>query len=284
LKPAVVPAIVVVSCMLSASCGGRVERAPAPPAEPVPADVPFAIIATDDGFEAPTSIPSGLRHVTFANHGSEIHEAMLVKLAQGMSAEDYVAAVKAGSLFPAGALDYSGPGLTSPGEATELWLTVDPGEYILICWNDSHASTRPVHRFTVLAEEVNSLPPPEDLTLKLLDYRFEVAGTLEKGTRVVRFVTEGPAMHEADLYLLNDGKTVDDLNRWRKEGTGPAPARALGGILDSHDIRRVVWLRRNFMPGRYVFHCEMPMQAAADAPSETIHADLGMYRELRVAE
>ena len=49
---------------------------------------------------------------------------MLVKLPKGMSANDYVAAVKAGSLFPEGALDYSGPGLTSPGETAEMWLKV----------------------------------------------------------------------------------------------------------------------------------------------------------------
>jgi len=39
-----------------------------------------------------------------------------------------------GSLFPAGALDYSGPGLTSPGKTAEMWLKVDPGQYIIICW------------------------------------------------------------------------------------------------------------------------------------------------------
>src|SRR6266571_5927613 len=84
---------------------------------------PFKIVATDAGFEAPDLIPAGLRHIVFENRGSEIHEAMLVKLAKGMSADDYVAAVKKGSLFPQGALDYSGPGLTSPGQTAEMWLT-----------------------------------------------------------------------------------------------------------------------------------------------------------------
>lgn len=77
--------------------------------------------------------------------GAEIHEAMLVKLPNGMSANDYVAAAKRGSLFPEGALDYSGPGLTSPGETAEMWLKVDPGQYIIICWNSDHARTRSVH-------------------------------------------------------------------------------------------------------------------------------------------
>jgi hypothetical protein len=46
---------------------------------------PFRIIATDAGFEAPDSVPAGMRHISYENHGSEIHEAMLVKLPQGMT-------------------------------------------------------------------------------------------------------------------------------------------------------------------------------------------------------
>jgi hypothetical protein len=61
---------------------------------------PFKIIATDDGFEAPDVVPAGLRHIVFENRGSEIHEAMLVKLPDGMSPKDYVAVVKTAHFFP----------------------------------------------------------------------------------------------------------------------------------------------------------------------------------------
>src|SRR2546423_2483370 len=93
---------------------------------------PFRIIAKDTGFEAPAGVAAGLRHVIFENRGSEIHEAMLVKLPKGMSANDYMAAVKAGSILPEGGLEYSGRGLTSPGETDEIWLKVDTGQYMLI--------------------------------------------------------------------------------------------------------------------------------------------------------
>ena len=91
-------------------------------------------------------------------------------------------------------------------------------------------------------------------------------------------------MHEVDLYRLHDGKTVADLNRWRKENPGgPAPADALGGALDSHDIKRVVWLRKELVPGRYVLHCEMPLSTDATAShSDITHADLGMVREFEI--
>jgi hypothetical protein len=259
----------VAACLISVGCQEKKDTAP------------FRIIATDAGFDAPDTVLAGLRHIIFENQGSEIHESMLVKLPKGMSAENYVAAVKKGSLFPEGALDYSGPGLTSPGETAEMWLRVDPGQYILICWNSGHAKTTPVHPFTV--EEVGAKddrPPKDDLVLKLFDYRFELSGDLHKGAQVIRIETPGPTMHEVDIYRLHEGKTVADLNSWRKQqGHGPAPAEALGGALDSHDISRVVWLRKKFAPGHYVLHCEMPV-----TNTELTHADVGMVRKFEIKD
>ena len=269
---AICRAMLSVACLVNVGCSAKVAEKDAPP---------FRIIATDAGFEAPDAVPAGLRHIVFENHGSEIHESMLVKLPQGMNSEDYVAAVKKGSLFPEGALDYSGPGLTSPGETAEMWLRVDPGRYILICWNGDHDKTTPVHPFTV--EEVGARDdrsPKEDLVLKLFDYRFELSGDLHKGVQVIRIETPGPSMHEVDIYRLHEGKSAADLHSWRKHhGQGPAPAEALGGALDSHDISRIVWLRKKFAPGHYALHCEMPV-----TNTELTHADVGMVREIEIKE
>ena len=247
---------------------------------------PFKIVATDAGFEAPDLIPAGLRHIVFENRGSEIHEAMLVKLPDGMTPNDYVTAVKAGSLFPKGALDYSGPGLTSPGESVEVWVKVDPGNYLIICWNNGHAKSTPVHPFTVQYAISEDEPPKEDVVLKLVDYRFEFEGNLRKGRQVIRVETPGPSMHEVDFFRLRDGKSVADVNRWRKaNGRGEPPIDALGGALDSHDIKRVVWLRRDFTPGRYVLHCEMPVTSDSQTTNQQItHADVGMVREINIED
>ena len=278
IRPQITPAVkidfirlttLLAACLISVGCQEKKESAP------------FRIIATDAGFDAPDTVPAGLRHIIFENHGSEIHEAMLVKLPKGMSPENYVAAVKNGALFPDGALDYSGPGLTSPGETAEMCLRVDPGQYILVCWNSGHAKTTPVHPFTV--EEVgvrDDRPPKEDLVWKLFDYRFELSGDLRKGVKVIRIETPGPAMHEVDIYRLHEGKTLAELNnRTKQQGHGPAPAEALGGALDSHDISRVVWLRKKFVPGHYVLHCEMPV-----TNTELSHADVGMVREFEIKD
>jgi len=247
-------------------------------------NVSFRIIATDAGFEAPDSVPAGLRHINYENHGTEIHEAMLVKLPQGKTADDYVAEVRAGSSFPAGALDYSGPGLTSPGESTEVWSKLDPGNYIIICWNAGHAKTRKAHPFTVQYNISDDVPPKEDVVLRLVDYRFELSSPLRRGMQAIRVETLGPSMHEVDIFRLHEGKTAADVRRWRKEDeAGEAQGDALGGMLDSHDIHRVGWLRRNFIPGRYVLHCAMPVTTTPQtANHEITHADLGMVQEIEI--
>jgi hypothetical protein len=247
---------------------------------------PFRIIATDAGFDAPDTVPAGLRHIVFENRGSEIHEGMLVKLPQGMTVTEYVSAVRKGSLFPAGALDYSGPGLTSPGESVEVWAKLDPGQYIVICWNAGHARSTPPRPFTVEYAMSDDSPPKEDVIVKLIDYRFELVGDLRKGVQVIRTETTGPSMHEMDIFRLHDGKTVPDVHRWRKDnGRSAAPFDAMGGVLDSHDLKRVVWMRRNFTPGRYILHCEMPLVTNAEPTNQEItHADLGMVREIEIGE
>lgn len=246
---------------------------------------PARIVATDTGFDAPASIDAGMRHVIFENHGREIHEVMFVKLPQGMGATDYAAQVKAGELFPKGALDYSGAGLTSPGEGTELWLRLDAGEYIMICWHHPRVSVRPL---TVKQSGVaDDVPPQEDVTLKLADFRFELSGPVRKGTRVMRIETPGPSMHEADLFRLLPGHDAADVRHWYKDSDleGPPPAVALGGILDNHDVARVVWLRKIFVPGRYVLHCAMPMTSdAKSGDHQANHADVGMVTTFEVAD
>jgi hypothetical protein len=88
------------------------------------------------------------------------------------------------------------------------------------------------------------------------------------------------------IIRLHEGKTIADVHRWRKDdGKGSVPFDAMGGVLDSHDLKRVLWLRKNFTAGRYVLHCEMPLVTNAEPTNQEItHADLGMVREIEITE
>lgn len=280
--------IAAATCLLTQGCDTRTADKTVPPQEVLqaaPSGTPFRIIASDAGFEMPDTLPAGLRHIVFENRGSKIEEALLIKLPKGMSGTDYVAAVKGGALFPEGGLDYSGPGLTSPGEVVELWLPVDPGEYIVFCWNRDHAHAHSLRSFTVKDQsKANDVPPREDVVLKMVDFRFELSQPLRKGVQVVRVEPIGPSMHEVDFWRLHEGRTVADVQAWYKQkDEAPAPAQALGGVLDSHVLGQTVWLKREFAPGRYVLHCVMPMSMEAKAGSSyATHADAGMVSEFEI--
>ena len=163
------------------------------------------IVATDEKLEAPDTIRAGTRHIIFENRGKQIHEAMFVKLQAGMTVGGFREQINKGILFPEGALDYSGAGLMSPGETTEVWLPLDPGEYVLICWNHMRSSIRGL---TVAeGKRVNDTPPREDAVLQLRDFQFELQGHLKKGMRVIFYE---PDELEAEGILEFDAKT----ERW----------------------------------------------------------------------
>jgi hypothetical protein len=242
------------------------------------------IVAIDGKLEAPTTIPAGMRHVIFENHGKQVHESMFHKLPARMSVADFQRQMDEGILFPEGVLDYSGPGLMSPGETTEVWITLDPGEYVVICWNHSRHSVRGL---TVAdGKRVDDTPPKEDAVLLLRDFKFELQGQVKKGTRVIKVQSSGPSLHEADLFRLHNGHSAADVTHWYKDDMpDPAPADALGGVLDSNDTTHAVWLRRSFTPGQYVFQCAVPLNTHAKSGEHTpVHADVGMLMTFEVTE
>jgi hypothetical protein len=121
----------------------------------------------------------------------------------------------------------------------------------------------------------------------MVDFRFDLTGTIKRGEQTIRYQTTGPSMHEADIIKLADGRTVEDVRAWFKNSQrDPLPGMVGGGCMDSHDIKRVTWVKRSFTPGRYVFWCDMPM-IQTDAPKDTTvkavsHADAGMIKEFTV--
>lgn len=242
------------------------------------------IVATDAELEAPRTMPAGMRHIIFENHGQQVHEAMFMKLTSAMSVAGFQKQLDEGVLFPEGVLDYSGAGLMSPGGTTEVWLPLDPGEYVLICWNHARNSVRAL---TVSeGKRVDDAPPKEDAVLLMRDFQFELQGHLKKGTRVIKVRSAGPSLHEADLFRLHPGHSASDVQRWYKNDLAdPAPADALGGVLDSSDTNHVVWLRHSFSPGRYVFHCATPLDTHAKSGEHSpVHADVGMVMTFEVDE
>ena len=129
----------------------------------------------------------------------------------------------------------------------------------------------------------DSTPPKADVTVRQVDFRFEIVGTFRRGPQVIRFDTVGPSMHEADIFRLNDGMDVADVSQWKKSKDRPPPVTAFSGALDNHDIRRIVWLKTDLARGRYVLWCGMPMSTdPAASATDVTHSDVGMVHRFNV--
>jgi len=104
---------------------------------------------------------------------------------------------------------------------------------------------------------------------------------------ILHIIEEVAAQVFIPLTVGGGVRKVEDVRAWFKnQERDPLPGTIGGGCMDSHDLKRITWVRRTFEPGRYVLWCDMPMiqnseKEDPDAPRVT-HADAGMFQEFTV--
>jgi hypothetical protein len=87
-------------------------------------------------FESPVEAADGLVRVTVDNEGSQPHRVELVRVRDGTSSSDVIAAVQR---MDAGALDamvtyHGGPNEVPPGEHGTVITDLEPGHYVILCF------------------------------------------------------------------------------------------------------------------------------------------------------
>ncbi len=237
------------------------------------------VSARDFTYDMPARIPAGLIQVQLSNRGTDLHEALIVRLTgAGATALAYVDSVRAGVDFPAFATDLGGPGLTRPGDSTRVWLALEPGRYALVCWKGDHLRRGMAHDLEVTAAAGPAVAgPTADGTIRLAEYGFSPGGTLRPGSRLVHIRNAGTEPHEADLFRLADGQTPADYLRWLENGeAGTPPVEVVGGVGDLAPGREL-WLQVTLRPGRYFWVCQVP------GPDGRPHYAHGMVLEFTVA-
>jgi len=109
-----------------------VTAAPAPAAKTPPADL--ALTLADFSFELSSPVKAGARTIRIVNKGGQAHEVVIVKLAPGASAADFLDAFRPGVAFSAAGKPIGGLSGLDPGGEGFVRADFAPGRYALICF------------------------------------------------------------------------------------------------------------------------------------------------------
>ncbi len=293
---ALVVAVVVVGMT---ACGKS------PPPTPITAAPPGAVvevIARGLQFIAPEEVPSGWTTFRFRNESGMTHFAMIERLPDGYGIRDQQEQVapifqQGMDLLNAGDADgamakfgelpewfgrvvfMGGPGLTGPGQISEVTVFLEPGTYLLECYvktNGVFHSYNPapdaygmVHQFQVTEAVSPAGEPDADIRITLSGERdIEVVGDTTPGEHVAQVVFEDHkiyenfAGHDVHLVRLEDDTDLSQLATWMdwRQPSGletPAPALFLGGT-NEMPAGQTAYFNISLEPGRYAWIAEVP--------------------------
>jgi hypothetical protein len=238
------------------------------------------VIAGDYSFEAPAEIPAGLTAIRLVNKGPSLHHIQLMKLENGKTVEDFLAA---GEHPPAWAIPAGGPAPPEVGDTSSSIQMLEPGNYALICFIPAedgvpHVVKGMSRALKVVGPSRSAASEPEaDIVVKLVDYDFQVSRPLTAGKHTIRVENAGQQPHEIAIVRLNPGKKPADFTAWGMKPVGPAPGTIHGGLSGimpgSHSFNEV-----DLPPGEYGLLCFLP-----DAKDGKPHFEHGMTKQTTVA-
>jgi len=272
---------IVAGLALGAACAK-----PAPP--PAGPNV-VTITAMDYVFALPDTIPAGLTTLRLVNQGKELHHASLVRLKDGKTVADFQsglqAAMQSHSPPPAWIAFTGGPNAITPGDTGVATQTLEPGNYVVVCWiptadGTPHIMKGMMHAMVVTAAQAPAAAEPAvALSIKLTDYDFVLSAPLTAGTHTVRVENSGAQPHEVVITALPPGKTLQDFMAWEKGGEkGPLPTgKWLGGVVGM-DSGGHAQFTATFAPGNYLLLCFWP--DAKDGKPHLVH---GMAKQISVS-
>ena len=278
--------LVILIIGLMALVLGACTSARASGATKLDSQIPEVVIKTKDyAFEVPDQIEAGLVSITMVNDGQEPHHAQMIRLNDGVTLEQFQAAMQESEAAAMGLMTLvGGPGLVDPGLSTQVTLELKPGQYVLLCFVPSHDGTphlakgmvQPFEVVAASAETATVAQPKAEATVKLQDFSFIFPTEVKAGKQTWQIVNEGTQPHEIMLIRLAEGKTLADAQAFAQAPHGQPPFSSIGGfqgITPGHSG----WLNLDLQPGNYVALCYIPDPASGHA-----HMDLGMIMPFTV--
>ena len=176
-----------------------------------------------------------------------------------------------------------GPNAVAPGQTTDATLTLEAGNYILVCFVPSPGDPTPhvmkgmISALTVTPSSAPTVDVPADVNIRLSDYKFGVSKPLTAGRHTIRVTNDAVQDHEVLFVKLAPGATTKGLADWVEAGMqGPPPAMPLGGVSPLARGRSST-VALDLTPGTYGMVCFLP-----DAKDGKPHSMHGMTAQFDV--
>jgi uncharacterized cupredoxin-like copper-binding protein len=267
----ILPALVAM--LLAAACGGK-------------AAIPTVSIgAADYSFALPDSIPGGLTRLQLTNTGKEGHQAQFARLNDGVTLQQFLAALPQGeaAAFPLITFKGGAPPI-EPGKQAEAVVDLPVGQYVLLCFIPSpdgvpHLAKGMVRPLTVTAAPAKQpAKPAVKGTVDLQDFAFgALPGDITAGKTGLAVVNKGKEPHEMLVLKLKGvpaAQVVQALSAppGSAPPPGPPPFEWAGGY-------QVImpgatgWATLDLTAGEYTLVCFIPSPANQGKP----HFALGMF-------
>lgn len=264
-----------------------------------PANV-VEVVATGLDFQVPDEIPSGWTTFRFLNQSGMTHFAIIEKMptfeGEQMTVEDSKAEVvpvfqnfmdsfngtelsypEAGFELPAwyGEVVFmGGPGLTGPGQTSEVTQYMEPGTYVIECYFKTadgvfHSTLEMIVGLTVTDDVSRAKEPKANLELTISSENgIEVNGDPRPGNQSVSVRFEDQAVyghflgHDVHLARVDAGTDINEVADWMSWTVpgglaSPAPAEFIGGIQDM-PAGETGYINVLLKPGTYAWIAEVP--------------------------
>ena len=245
------------------------------------------ITSTDYAIEAPDTLSAGFTVFRLLNHGEEPHEANLVRLEGGRTLPEFIKeygdAVRTVRPRPDWAKRLGGPA-AFPHAESNATLYLEPGSYAWVCNVPGpdgvvHVVKHNEARAFVVRERSTDSPQPRapqpTVSVRLLDYSFQLSAPLTAGKHTVRVENDGIEPHHLLLFKLAPGKTMEDFNAWMQNMQGEPPA-TVAGTMSTLSTGADAYTEVDLSAGDYVLVC---LVAGRD---DVPHVAKGMVQQIRI--
>ena len=240
--------------------------------------------ASDYAFSGPAQLQTGLVSLEFSNTGQEPHHLQLVRLADGVTFEELLAALQENEAEVLGQLELvGGVGVLLPGANQAVTVELQkPGTYLVLCFVPNgegipHLALGMASTIEVVGETIVAERPQVDLTVDLIDYELNVPDEIQAGIQTWEVLNDGPEPHEMMLARLLPGKTMADVEAFFQNPQAEMPFAFAGGVQAlTPGLRNYITL--DLEPGEYIALCFIPSHAMGGAP----HFALGMVKPFTV--